>query len=181
MNEDYLKTLHGPGQYFRLFGSTFKAMSGLGRIPKDERVPPSLTERITLAVSGVNECEYCSWLHSKKALELGFSEKDVENMLRGDLSGLNRAEAAAVLYAQHWADTDGNVSTDARKGLEEFWTEGAVRSIEAFIVSAYFGNLCSNTVVAFQNGAIPGRFRPGMLLTYLLSLPVAAVIRKKAS
>ncbi len=178
MKETHLKTLKGPGQYFRLFCRTFKAMSGLSRIPQAERIPSSLTERINLAVSGVNECDYCSWLHTKKALELGFSKKDVEGMLQGDLSGLNRAEAAVILYAQHWADTDGNVSAKARKGLEEFWDEETIKSVEAFIVSVYFGNLCSNTVAAFRAGTLPRPF--GWQITFLLSLPVASFIQKKA-
>lgn len=179
MKEEHLKTLQGPGEYFHLFGKTFKAMSGLGKIPKEARVPPDLTERISLAVSGVNSCAFCSWLHAKKALELGFSEADVEGMLQGDLSALNKAEAAVVLYAQHWADTDGNPSEEARHGLEEFWTEATIRSVEAFILSTYFGNLCSNTVVAFRQGAIPRKYRPGVLLTFLLSLPVASIIRRQ--
>ena len=153
-------------------------MSGLSKIPKEARVPPSLSERLSLAVSGVNSCSYCSWLHSKKALELGFSEEDVEGMLQGDLAGLNRAESAAVLYAQHWADTEGDVSREARSSLREFWTEGAIRSMEAYIQAVYFGNLCSNTVVTYNDKEHPRKHGPGTFLTFLLSWPVAVFIRR---
>ncbi len=43
-------------------------------------------ERIMLAVTSVNECRYCTYYHTKIALESGCSDDEVREILGGDFS-----------------------------------------------------------------------------------------------
>lgn len=157
------------------------AMSGLRRVPKDQRISRELGERVFLAVIGVNDCAYCSWLHTRTALAAGLTDAEITSMLAGDFSELSEDEAVAVLYAQHWADSQGAVSPEARQRALEEYGPHTLRHIEAHITAVNFGNLCSNTVVSYEDGTLPGRDRVATKLTYVLSKPVAAGIRFASS
>ena len=52
-------------------------------------------ERIMLGVTQVNGCLLCSYAHTKMALELGMKEKQIEELLDGELGNvpLERPEA----------------------------------------------------------------------------------------
>lgn len=172
-----LKCLAYPGQFFALFGRMSKAMMGLRKLPADQRISKQLGEKISLAVSGVNQCRYCSWLHTKTALEKGVSQEEINALLSVEFGNLASEEAAAVLYAQHWADRDGDVAPETREKLLAEYGPHRTAEVEAHIRAVYFGNLCSNTVVAYRQARSEGRERPTTLLTYLLALPVASAIK----
>ncbi len=174
-----LKCLSGPKQYWLLFRQTTKAMMGLGKLPSDQRITKQLGEKISLAVSGVNNCRYCSWLHTKTALEKGLSQDEVDAMLSADFGNLAPYEAAAILYAQHWADRDGKVAAEAREKILAEYGPNRTTEIEALLWAVHFGNLCSNTVVTYRDTKNDKR-RPVSRFTYLLALPVAGAIKRRS-
>ena len=175
-----LKCLSGLKQFFVLFARTSKAMMGLGKLPPDERISKQLGEKISLTVSGVNECQYCSWLHTKTAIEKGLSTQEIEALLSAQFHNARAEELTAILYAQHWADRNGNVAAETREPVLAEYGPRQTSEIEAIIQAVYFGNLCSNTVVACREAKTDRRERPVRLATYLFALPVAAVIRRKS-
>lgn len=131
-----------------------------------------------LAVSGVNECRYCTWLHTKTALEKGLSQEEIDAMLSAEFDDLGPGELTAVLYAQHWADTDGEVTTEGRSRVLDEYGPRRTSEIEAVIRAAYFGNLCSNTVVAYRDAKNEGRQPPVRRFTHVLAVPIAGAIRR---
>ena len=175
-----LKCLSGTGHFFSLFGHTSKAMMGLRKLPRDQRISKQLSERISLAVSGVNECSYCSWLHTKTALEKGLSQSEIEALLSTEFEDIAPDETTAVLYAQHWADRDGDVTEEARGNVINELGEHRTAEIEAIIRAVYFGNLCCNTVVAYREAKKENHERPVNRFTYLLALPVAGAIKSRS-
>lgn len=60
-------------------------------------------ERIMLAVTEVNGCIMCSYVHTKLSLKAGLSNKDIKDILSGDLEGVPEDEALAVLFAKDYA------------------------------------------------------------------------------
>jgi AhpD family alkylhydroperoxidase len=157
------------------FGRTLKAGWHLAFSPRRERISPAYSEKIMLAVTGVNQCAFCSWLHTRTALAKGVGLDEIQALLGGDLSGLSEEEAAGVLYAQHWADTQGRVSPEARQRMLDTYGAGRTRQIEAFIQMVYFGNLCSNTVV-MRRKVREAAARPSLFVVWL-AWPIATFIR----
>lgn len=63
-----------------------------------------LKERIMLAVTEVNGCQMCSFVHTKIALQSGMSRENIQKILSGDTSSIPVEDAVAVLFGQHFAD-----------------------------------------------------------------------------
>ena len=175
-----LQHLKSPLEYFRLFFSLLRAIPFTNLAGFKRSISPAFSEKIALAVSGVTNCAYCSWLHTKTSLEKGFSEEEIKKLLEGDLQNVSEEEAHALIYVQHRADYGGGFSPEARQRIVDLYGEEKTRHIDFMFQAVYFGNICSNTVYAAKQGMIPGRKYFKLRLAYLLALPVAYFIRKRA-
>lgn len=81
--------------------------------------PADFRERIMLAVTQVNRCSICSHAHVKMALKAGVPREEITAILDADHGPVPADQQVAVLYAQHWADTQGTVDADAEARLAE--------------------------------------------------------------
>ena len=128
----------------------------VGRILRDlpaqvglyARRPPidrGLRERIMMAVTDVNGCRYCSWIHGGWA----------ELMRRGEKA----RDEIALAYARESAELGLLPPSDeAREALEAVFTPAEVRAIDAAISNIEVANLAGNTVdglIARLTGARP--------------------------
>ena len=129
-------------------------MSGISRIPKTEKISPEFSEKIMLAVTAVNQCAYCSFLHTRTALEKGVDPDQIKKILEGEIGSLSEEEMPVVLYGQHFADTKGRVSNSAGDEFISAYGRHKAKHIESYISAVCFGNLCSNTVCARENGLL---------------------------
>jgi AhpD family alkylhydroperoxidase len=93
-----------------------------------------------LAVTAVTGCRYCSWAHTGAALRSGISKDEVAGLLIGSVDDCPPDEAIAVLYAQHWADSDGRPDPEARERLLKSYDAQTVRTIDTILHSIRFGN-----------------------------------------
>lgn len=78
-----------------------------------------LKERIMLAITQVNGCEMCSFVHTKIALSTGMPRENINAILEGDISNVPDEDAVAVMYGQHFADSKEKPSIEARERLIE--------------------------------------------------------------
>ena len=108
-------------------------------------VSPQLREKLMLAVTSVNRCRYCSFIHTRLALREGLSDQDVEKLLGGVIDHVDEDERHALLYAQHWADTGGHPDLSARRAVVEAYGEDRTRAIETAIRAIMLGNYFGNT------------------------------------
>jgi len=178
VNNQKLKYFKSPAEFFNLFLSLLLAMP-LTRVTGFKKsIYPVFSEKIALAVSGVTNCAYCSWLHTKTSLEKGMREKEIKSLLDGDIKDIPEQEAPALFYVQHRADFDGGFSPKARQRIVDFYGEEKVGHIDFMFQAVYFGNLCSNTVYSGRYDMVQGRKDLKFRLVYFLSLPVAYFIRK---
>jgi len=67
-------------------------------------------ERIMLAVTQVNACAICSYVHTKMALEAGVSSKKIQNVLAGIFDDTPSDQLTAAIFTQHYADARVNPS-----------------------------------------------------------------------
>lgn len=152
-------------------------MRGLRRIGSNERLDSILAEKIMLAVVGVNQCECCSYNHTVLALERGIAQPDIEALLSGDTENLTDGEIPAILFAQHWADTKGDVTQTVRQKVVAFYGEHKAEHMEALIRLSEFTSLCNNTVTVYR--CTDGKKRIRFFLAYLGCLPFHALMMRR--
>ncbi|MEA3341415.1 MAG: carboxymuconolactone decarboxylase family protein [Chloroflexota bacterium] len=112
---------------------------------KHNQPAPAFRERLMMAVTAVNGCRYCSHFHAKEALLAGISEAEVELLLSGVVDRCPVEESAAVLYAQHWAESDANPDPEARQKLAAIYGSEVAAAIELTLRMIRMGNLMGNT------------------------------------
>jgi AhpD family alkylhydroperoxidase len=117
---------------------------------RNKDISRAFMEKIMLVVTAVNGCVYCSWFHAKTAVSSGLSEEELKNTLnlqfQADASDF---ELMALLYAQHYAETNRQPDPDMTRRLVEFYGEETAEHIILIIRIIFFGNLIGNTFDAF--------------------------------
>jgi len=97
-------------------------------------------ERIMLAVTQVNGCKICSQAHAKMALKSGLSEKEISKMLSDEENETPEEEAVGVIFATHYADTNGKPDKDALKRLYKKYGRHNAKAIIATCTIIMIGN-----------------------------------------
>jgi len=87
-------------------GVLMRGRRGMRAFRGGEPLDRAFRERLMLAVTEVNGCRYCRYAHAKLALSAGLSQADVDALAGGSLEGAPPGQVPALLYAQHWAETD---------------------------------------------------------------------------
>ncbi len=132
------------------FLSDFKAIMSRRRqmkqLMRGELLDNSFRERLMLAVTAVNGCRYCSYAHARQALAEGIHEEEVRALQEGTLKDSPREELPALLYAQHWAETEGAPDPAARDRIIETYGLETANAIELSLRTIQMGNLMGNTM-----------------------------------
>ena len=82
-------------------------------------LPPALRERLMVAAAAVYGCRFCSWLHAREALRIGVDKEELARLVGGVMEGCPEEYSIAVLYAQHWAESNAHPDPEAVRRLEE--------------------------------------------------------------
>lgn len=110
---------------------------------------PALREKVILATTSVNDCRYCTWVHSRVAAAHGVDLDELRALLAGsELSPSDDREALAVLYAQHYAEQRGNPDPELTRRLRDAFGEEDSEELLAYIRGICFANLAGNTLDA---------------------------------
>ena len=113
---------------------------------RDKSISRTFMEKIMMVTTAVNGCVYCEWFHAKQAVESGISEQEVRNMLNLQFQAdTTEFETVALLYAQHFAETNRNPDLEMTKKLFDYYGEKTANHIILVIRMIYFGNLYGNT------------------------------------
>jgi len=99
-----------------------------------------------MTVTAVNGCRYCNYYHTRVALKMGFEPEEVKSFLAGDINNPDPDEVKALLYAQHWAENNGEPDVDLRDQLYETYGSNRAPVIELILRMIRFGNLSGNTL-----------------------------------
>ena len=106
-------------------------------------------ESVSLAISQVNGCKLCSYTHAKNALKAGMTEEEVEFLLSGGFDNVPKEQLEALLFAQHYADTNGYPDTEATQKLLDTYGEEKTNDIMSYILMMMLTNLHGNVMEAF--------------------------------
>lgn len=149
MQTTFNKRIYDPAGFYSALQDLFSHIDELRRAARRRRVSRAFAEKIMLAVTQVNGCRYCSYGHSRLALAAGVSEDELRDLLAGDLGNFPEAEAVALSYAQHYAETQGQPDPEARQRLLDTYGPETAADIACYIRMISFGNLLGNTFDAF--------------------------------
>ena len=127
---------------FRVIMSRRKEIRALMR---GKIITPAFRERLMLVVTGVHRCRYCSYAHAREALANGIPQEEIEALAQGMFEGSPSEEVPALLYAQHWAEANGEPEAQVREQILAQYGECVVKMMELALRMIRAGNLSGNT------------------------------------
>lgn len=109
---------------------------------------PGLRERIIVAVSRVNACAGCTWVHERWVLRAGVSAAELEAIGLGDLARLDERSRAAVVYAAALAENRfrGLADRELAALARRHFTAAELRAVEAVARMMALANLSASTL-----------------------------------
>lgn len=149
---------------------------------KNKNVSKVFSEKIMLAVTQVNGCRYCNYVHAKSAIDAGASEDEINMMLNGELGEGGKDESLALMFAQHYADTDGNPDEETyAKFVEHYGVQkatGILATIRIIMTANIHGIALDALLSRFKGKKMKGSKLSnelGIGIGVLVLLPVAIV------
>jgi AhpD family alkylhydroperoxidase len=152
----------------RIWAGPMDLLRDLWRIARSSRAVLALSlpgaiaagfrERIMLVVTGVNRCRHCAWGHGILAQLAGLSQEEIGRLLALDLEDCARDEVPGLLFAIHWAESDGKPAAEAGHALDAAYGREAARQIEAAVLLIHAGNRFGNTYDYWLSRISGGRF-----------------------
>ena len=169
------KNLYSVQESYWIFYKGIRTMKYMFKAKRKKELSPKFIERIMLAVTEVNCCAICSYAHTKKALESGMSNEEIQNMLSGVIDDVPTSEIAAVMFAQHYADTRGNPTRESWQRIVEIYGISKANGILGSIRSIMIGNAYGIAWSSFLNRL---RFRSDQRsnLKYELSMILGTIL-----
>ncbi len=150
-NIECRRRIYSVSSFYRLLDDALAHIGDIRRAHRSERVSKAFSERIMLAVTEVNGCRYCSYYHTNVALKAGLQEGEVQDILTGDLSSAPAEEIVALLFAQHYAETEGHPEEEACQRLLESYGPEKTIAIMAIIRTIMVGNVYGIMIEALEN------------------------------
>ena len=140
---EFGKKLYSLQESYWILYNGMRTIKYMFKAKKNMNLTQKSIERIMLAVTEVNNCAICSYAHTKMAIESGMSSKEIQNMLSGIMDDVPADEVAAVMFAQHYADTRGNPTLESWRRIVEIYgiskAKGILGSIRTIMMGNTFG------------------------------------------
>jgi AhpD family alkylhydroperoxidase len=149
MGKYYKRTYRSLREFLSDMIFLLKKSGRIRSIMRKKYLSEAFRERLMLAVISVYGCRYCSWAHTREALRSGVSQEEIGRLLKGSIDSCPEGEAVALLYAQHWADSDMKPDYEAVNRLLETYGIEKADAINLVLRMIRVGNLTGNTWDAF--------------------------------
>ena len=138
----------------------FKHREQLHEAMRGGLVSPQFRERLMMVVTAVNHCRYCSFYHAKEGLRVGLDPEETRKLLAGDLAVAPTDELPALLFAQHYAETNGRPDPTNQRSLQTTYGKTRAQAIETVLHMIRTGNLLGNStdwvLYKVSNGRLGG-------------------------
>lgn len=157
MGKYYKRIYRNPGEFFSDMTFLVRNSRRIRELMRGNSVPSAFRERLMLGATSVYGCRYCNWVHTREALRSGIEKAEVARMLEGSVDGCPEDEAVGVLYAQHWADSNGKPDAEAVRRLRETYGAQKAEAIDLTLRVIRTGNLTGNTWDQFLHRMSVGR------------------------
>lgn len=161
---------------------TPRAMSKLVGNNKSKLVGVDFVERLQLAVTEVNGCPACSYQHTKMALRQGMSNDEIVSFLSGGVEFVKPEEAKAIMFVQHFAESNGVPRKYAYDAIVKEYGEKEALIILSAAQIMITGNIYGIPYSAFQSRLKGSVYKDSslfyelkMLIGGILVLPIAFI------
>lgn len=182
VEERYYRKIYSHGDFYKSLVLLFRSLKYIRANRRKKLVSPQFKERIMLAVTEVNGCEACSYMHTKLALEEGMSPQEISAILGGELASIPENELVGILFAQHYADQKGKASEESWQRLVGEYGQERAMVILSMTRMMQVGNIYGMAVSAIRDrfrGKPSGKtsliYEISMILLILPYLPIAAI------
>jgi len=169
------KNLYTVKESYWIFYNGIRTLKYFFRTRRSNEISPQFTERIMLAVTEVNNCAICSYAHSKRALESGMTAEEIQNMLSGIIDDVPDDEVAAIMFAQHYADTRGNPTRESWQRIVQIYGTSKAKAILGSIRMIMIGNTYGIPWSSFFN-RFRGKADPRSSLQYELTMMLGTIL-----
>ena len=142
----FKKRVYDPRVFVRDMAYFAKNLNSIRLLVAGRSLSPEFRERLCLVVTAVNQCRYCASAHQKIAVHEGISREEVRELLAGAVDHCPEEEAHALLYAQHWAETNGHPRPEVHEELVDDYGHETVETIELVLRMIRTGNLSGNSL-----------------------------------
>jgi AhpD family alkylhydroperoxidase len=139
------RTYKNPKELFSDLCFPIRNRKRLKEVKNKGLISPAFQERLMLAVTAVEGCRYCSYFHAKQALKSGVTPEEISQLLSGDFDSCPKEEAVAVIYAQHWAESNAHPDPEAVQKLQQTYGFEKVEAIHLMLRMIRLGNLLGNS------------------------------------
>jgi len=139
----------------------YRALTKLGPVLSlslKSGIAADFRERIMMVVTGVNRCRHCAYGHEFLAALAGVSRAEISRLLAQDLTSSPADQIPALLFAMHWAESDGRPDSAAKSALRARYGVEVARQIEAATLMIHIGNRIGNTFDYLLSRISGGRF-----------------------
>jgi len=136
---------HKLREIFRDTTAIIKQRKQIKLLMRSGLISHAFRERIMLTVTEVNGCRYCQYAHAKMALDAGLDSTEIEALSSGMFHNCPPEEVPGLLYAQHWAEANGNPDSSTRKHMIETYGVEKTQLMELAMRMIRMGNLLGNT------------------------------------
>lgn len=92
-------------EHLKIMNHAAKGFGILMYVKKHKLFDKKFKERIMLAVTEVNGCELCSYIHTKISLNSGMNSYEIKKILNGSKDDIPDNELVAVLFGEHYASS----------------------------------------------------------------------------
>lgn len=116
---------------------------------RSRRVSRPFAEKIMLSIASVNECSYCSYIHTQTALKGGVGEEEIKKLLTQEIGDFPEDESVAIAFAQHYAETGRKPDSEAERRFRNYYGPKVSQDIVNYIRVVNFFTLTGNTPYAF--------------------------------
>lgn len=176
MKQDFERRIFTRETFITDSGFLFSHMPEIARMMRSKRISRAFLEKIMTVVTAINGCKYCSWFHAKLAVESGMTPQEVQNLLNLEFeTDASEYELMALLYAQHYAETNRNPDPEMTERLFAYYGDRTAKDIVLIIRMIFWGNLLGNTwdaVISRLRGNPAEDSSAGFeLLFFLLTFP----------
>ncbi|MFA9391158.1 MAG: carboxymuconolactone decarboxylase family protein [Prolixibacteraceae bacterium] len=168
--------------FYKHLKISFANFSDLRKSRKTGNVNKAFSEKIMLAVTQVNGCRYCNYMHTKNAIDAGTSEAEINAMLNGELGKIGNDESLALMFAQHYADTDGTPDMETYENFVQHYGKQKAADILSNIRVIMAANIHGIALDALQSRLKGKKMKDsklsnelGISLGILVLIPIAII------
>ncbi len=146
MKQNFDRKIYTAGLLFSDLGFLIWNTPKIIGISREKKISKAFMEKIMNVTTAVNGCTYCAWFHAKQALTSGISEEEIQNMMNLQFQAdAEEFELMALLYAQHYAETNRNPDAEMKQKLMDYYGDKMANDVILVIRMIFLGNLYGNT------------------------------------